>query len=145
MSEDLGEFLELFRDEADGRLGSMVDALLALEAGEGGPAAIDSLFRDAHTIKGGAGMLDLGDLQAYAHAVEDVLERVRASDEFPIELAEPLLRAVDVMRRQLNGDGENHDVPELLEELERDTRRFAVHVGPAEPDSNSLPPREPAR
>ena len=144
MSEDFGEFLDLFRDEADERLRSMVDALLALEGGEGGRAAVDSLFRDAHTIKGGAGMLRLADLHAYAHAVEDVLEGVRATGDFPTELAEPLLRAVDVMRHQLRGDGVNNGASELLEELERHTR---AHTGEAlsKSEVDFLPPHEPAR
>ena len=100
----------------------MVSALLALETGQGGREAIDSLFRDAHTIKGGAGMLRLNDLQASAHAVEDVLEGIRASGEFPTEFADTLLRAVDVMRRQLSGTGESEDVSGLLEELQPSTR-----------------------
>ena len=49
----------MFRDEANERLDNMVDTLLALESGRAGPDALDSLFRDAHTIKGGAGMLGL--------------------------------------------------------------------------------------
>ncbi len=118
VSEDYEEFLELFRDEADERLGSMVSALLALETGQGGREAIDSLFRDAHTIKGGAGMLRLNDLQASAHAVEDVLDGIRSSGNFPTEFADTLLRAIDVMRRQLSGNGENEDVSGLLEELQ---------------------------
>jgi two-component system chemotaxis sensor kinase CheA len=144
VSEDFGEFLDLFRDEADERLRSMVDALLALEGGEGGRAAVDSLFRDAHTIKGGAGMLRLADLHAYAHAVEDVLEGVRATGDFPTELAEPLLRAVDVMRHQLRGDGVNNGASDLLEELERHTR---AHTGEAlsKSEVGFLPPHEPAR
>ena len=60
MSAD-ADFLEIFRDEANERLDSMVDTLLALEGGSG-PDAIDALFRDAHTIKGGAGMLGLDDV-----------------------------------------------------------------------------------
>ena len=48
------EFLELFRDEANERLDSLVDTLLALESGSADPDAINSVFRDAHTIKGGA-------------------------------------------------------------------------------------------
>jgi len=65
MSEVEAEFLELFRDEANERLDNMVDTLLALAADALGPEALDSLFGDAHTIKGGAGMLGLDDA-AYA-------------------------------------------------------------------------------
>ena len=67
MSEPDQEFLEIFRDEASGRLDRIVDTLLALENGSAAPDAVDSLFRDTHTIKGAAGMVGLdGDQRARA-------------------------------------------------------------------------------
>jgi len=109
------EFLDMFRDEANERLDSMVDTLLALEGGSAGPAALDSLFRDVHTIKGGAGMLGLDDAQTLAHAIEDVLESIREAGEFPLRLADPLLRAADALRLHIAGQSEA--TPDLLEEL----------------------------
>ena len=116
MSDDAAaEFLELFRDEANERLDSMVDALLAIEAGRAEPGAVDALFRDAHTIKGGAGMLGLDDVRTLAHAVEDILQGVRDSGEFPIALIDPLLRAADALRTHVAGEGAG--TPDLLDEL----------------------------
>ena len=115
MTEGRPEFLEIFRDEATGRLDHMVDTLLALEAGRAAPDAVDSLFRDAHTIKGAAGMLGLEEIQVLAHAVEDVLDGVRDGGEFPTELIDPLLRAADSLRRHVVGGGEED--ADLLEEL----------------------------
>jgi len=115
MSDPDSEFLELFRDEANERLDNMVDTLLALEAGRVDPGAVDALFRDAHTIKGAAGMLGLDDVRTLAHAVEDVLDSVRESGTFPPEFADPLLRATDALRRHVAGDGEG--TPDLLDEL----------------------------
>jgi two-component system chemotaxis sensor kinase CheA len=109
------EFLEIFRDEATERLDHIVDTLLALESGRAAPDAVDSLFRDAHTIKGAAGMLGLDDIQVLAHAVEDVLDDARGTSDFPPELIEPLLRAADSLRRHVEGAGE--DNTDLLEEL----------------------------
>ena len=139
MSDDVSEFLDLFRDEANGRLDSMVDDLLALEAGRAPSDAVDALFRNAHTIKGGAGMLGLDDVHTLAHAVEDVLEDVRERGEFPIGLADTLLRAVDVLRRELTGDAEG--APDLIEEL---ARGRPVVGEPGGPDQRSVPTEEPA-
>jgi two-component system, chemotaxis family, sensor kinase CheA len=100
------DFLEIFRDEANERLDSMVDSLLALEAGDVGVDAINALFRDAHSIKGGAAMLELDDVRTVSHAVEDVLSVVRDLGVFPLELTGPLLRATDVLRKQVQGDKE---------------------------------------
>jgi two-component system chemotaxis sensor kinase CheA len=109
------EFLEIFRDEATERLDHIVQTLLAVEGGRAAPDAVDSLFRDAHTIKGAAGMLGLDEIQVLAHAVEDVLDGLRGTDEFPPELINPLLRAADSLRQHVEGAGEPDG--DLLEEL----------------------------
>jgi two-component system, chemotaxis family, sensor kinase CheA len=111
------DFLEIFRDEADERLDRIVDTLLALEAGRAPADAVDSLFRDAHTIKGAAGMLGLEQVQELARAVEDVLEDLRTAGEFPRELTDPLLRAADALRRHVRGAEEPTEA--LLDELAR--------------------------
>jgi two-component system chemotaxis sensor kinase CheA len=113
--DPIAEFLELFRDEANQRLDNMVDTLLAVEAGRAEPNAVDDLFRDAHTIKGGAGMLELEDVRTLAHAVEDVLQGVRDTGSFPHELIDPLLRAADALRGHVAGEAPGS--PDLLDEL----------------------------
>jgi two-component system chemotaxis sensor kinase CheA len=115
-AEDADEALtELFRDEATKRLEQMDAALLAIEAGDAGAESIDSLFRHAHTIKGGAGMLGFDDICALAHAAEDVLASVREAGAFAPELAAPLLRATAALRGQLAGTGE--PVDGIIDEL----------------------------
>ena len=88
----------LFRDEANERLDSMVDTLLALESGGADPDSINSVFRDVHSIKGGAAMLGLETVRDLAHMVEDVLSQARSAGQFPTQLAEPLLRSTDALR-----------------------------------------------
>jgi two-component system chemotaxis sensor kinase CheA len=141
MSDAEEEFFQIFRDEANERLDSMVDSLLALEGGNGGSAAIDSLFRDAHTIKGGAGMLGLDDVRTLAHAVEDVLGSVRDSGEFPPALAEPLLRAADALRSSVAGAG--GPVVDLLDEL-AERRATLTGVAPPSPAPVATAPRAAA-
>jgi two-component system, chemotaxis family, sensor kinase CheA len=115
VSEPDAGLTELFRDEATQRLDQMDTALLAIEAGDAGAEAVDSLFRNAHTIKGGAGMLGFDDVRALAHGAEDVLASVRDAGVFPPELAAPLLRATAALRAQLTGTGEATD--DLLDDL----------------------------
>jgi two-component system, chemotaxis family, sensor kinase CheA len=95
------EFIDIFRDEANERLDQMVNTLLALEAGTADDDAIDSLFRDAHTIKGGAGMVGLDGVRDLAHTVEDVLAALREAGQFPPELTATMLRATDALRGQV--------------------------------------------
>ena len=119
MSQPEAEFLGIFRDEANERLDSMSTALLAIEGGSTSADAIDSLFRDAHTIKGGAGMLGLDEIAELAHAVEDVLADARALGKLPAGLADPLLRAGDALRALVNGDApaDPQTIPNLIAEL----------------------------
>ena len=100
MSEPDSEFLEIFRDEAGGRLDRIVDTLLALENGSAAADAVDSLFRDTHTIKGAAGMVGLPEVSGLAHVMEELLADARQHGTLPPALVEPLLRASDALRRE---------------------------------------------
>jgi two-component system chemotaxis sensor kinase CheA len=108
-------FRAMFADEANERIDSMVATLLELENGQATADTIDSLFRDTHTIKGGAGMLGLDDVGTLAHAIEDLLENVRGATAVPPELADMLLRATDALRLHVTEDGA--DSAALLAEL----------------------------
>jgi two-component system chemotaxis sensor kinase CheA len=124
------EFLELFRGEANERIETIVGTLLEIESGGANPEAINSLFRDAHTIKGGAAMLGLDTLRGLAHAMEDVLAKARSAGEFPAHLSELMLRGADTLRRHVAGD--EAPTPGLLEDLA------------ASLDSGSGQPEDPA-
>jgi two-component system chemotaxis sensor kinase CheA len=116
VSEAETEFLEIFRDEARERLDRIVAVLLALESGQAPADAVDSLFRDIHTIKGAAGMVGLDQIGKLAHGMEDVLSDTRSTGSFQPGLIDPLLRSADALRRHVDGTGEPVDA--LLEELE---------------------------
>jgi two-component system, chemotaxis family, sensor kinase CheA len=126
MSAADAEFLGIFRDEANERLDSIVATLLAVERGGAGADAVDGLFRDAHTIKGAAGMLELDAVHALAHAVEDVLAAARDAGSLPTRLVPPLLAAADALRAQIERD---EPVPAgLRAELDAAKASFAAGV-----------------
>ena len=106
MSEPDSEFLEIFRDEAGGRLDRIVDTLLALENGSAAADAVDSLFRDTHTIKGAAGMVGLPEVSGLAHVMEELLADARQRGTLAPALIEPLLRASDALRLNVAGGDE---------------------------------------
>jgi two-component system chemotaxis sensor kinase CheA len=109
------DLVDLFQDEVTQRLDQMDSVLLTAESGNAEAAAVDSLFRHAHTIKGAAGMLGFEHIQVLAHAFEDVLARVRGAAAFPPELAALLLRATAALRAMTAGTAEPDD--DLLGEL----------------------------
>jgi len=144
------ELTDIFRDEAAERLDQMETALLAVESGDAGAESVDSLFRNAHTIKGAAGMLGLDDVRALAHAVEDVLEGVRRTKAFPPEVAAPLLRATTMLRAQVAGEHQPidellHDLAASLSKLSDGAARAAGAGVPPARAPEAEPAAEPAR
>ncbi|MDP7464589.1 MAG: Hpt domain-containing protein, partial [SAR324 cluster bacterium] len=68
----LSGLLEEFLEECEDILSDLEDALLILETQPDNRAQVDRVFRGFHTIKGGAGIVELGELGEYAHVVESL-------------------------------------------------------------------------
>ena len=147
MTDPEDELAELFRDEAMRRIEVMDAALLEIEAGNAGAETLTSLFREAHTIKGAAGMVGQDDVRVVAHAVEDMLAVLRERGTFPASLVPGLLRATGLLRSQVAGHG-GPAVP-VLDELA--AARAALHSGTGQPaarrrrPAGPAPPRRPGR
>jgi len=68
---------ETFLLECSELLTSMEEALLQMEETPEDDAAINSIFRAAHTIKGTGGVFGYDDVESFTHIVENVLDKVR--------------------------------------------------------------------
>lgn len=71
------EFLATFRAEAEERLQCLDDGLMVLEQNPADQDLIKRLFREAHTLKGSAGMMGLTSIRDLSHRIEDVLSAVQ--------------------------------------------------------------------
>ena len=67
----------MFAEEAEGRLATLSELLLELERDGGDQELLSSIFREAHTLKGGAAVVGLDEIMRVAHAMEEVLEGLR--------------------------------------------------------------------
>jgi two-component system chemotaxis sensor kinase CheA len=96
---DREALLQTFLAEAEETFVHMEQALVALEARPGDDSLLHSVFRDAHTLKGAAGLVGFDAVRDLAHDLEDVLERLRKKT-LPVSdtLVTLLLRSVDVLR-----------------------------------------------
>lgn len=74
---DWKTLVETFFAESRENLAAMERSILALESGTGDPETIHTLFRSVHTIKGASGMFDCGEVERFAHAVENTLQKLR--------------------------------------------------------------------
>jgi two-component system chemotaxis sensor kinase CheA len=100
MGELEDEFRPLFIEEAKGHLERIASGLLALESAPDDQAAIDGIFREAHTMKGAAGMVGMMRVSRLAHRLEDLLVELRAGTRRSSpELTDAMLLVLDGMGR----------------------------------------------
>ena len=102
MALDLHAFLDEFRDEAGAHLRALDAQLLALERVPDDPAPIRAMFLAAHSLKGAGGMMDLADVEALAHAAEEVLAQLRdGRQRLDAPTADRLFRAFDLLGERI--------------------------------------------
>ena len=98
---EMEEILKVFFEESSECLCAMESGLLTLDAGAD-RETINTIFRAAHSIKGGAGTFGFMEVSHFTHAVETLLDQMRngvravSTDEVQI-----LLQAVDVIREMM--------------------------------------------
>ena len=93
------DFLSEFQAEAGEKLDLIATQLLRLERDSANPQPVREMFLAAHTIKGGAAMLRLTDVEALAHALEDLLSSFRdAQRTLDGATADLLFGAIDHLR-----------------------------------------------
>ncbi|MGD0731328.1 MAG: chemotaxis protein CheA [Terracidiphilus sp.] len=107
MKIDLSQFRQTFRQESADHIASMETGLLRLRAAPGDVELLNSIFRSAHSIKGGAGSFGMTNLVRFTHSLENLLDRMRSLEmRAGSEVIDVLLRSVDVLRLLLDGDPE---------------------------------------
>jgi len=121
---DLEKYRTLFVDEATEHLAEMSNAVTTLEkrpSPDEASAAVDCLFRMAHSIKGMAGSLEYHAPEALAHKLEDWMEPLRDGGEVDaagIALLYDTVSALENMVRVVSQSGDALDPrPDLIERL----------------------------
>ncbi|HEX9493492.1 MAG TPA: Hpt domain-containing protein, partial [Thermoanaerobaculia bacterium] len=68
------------------------------------PELINKIFRDVHSLKGLAAMVGFGEISELAHALEDMLDRLRMGRvAISKQLVDLLYDAIDALTRQVSG------------------------------------------
>lgn len=73
----MDEITSVYIQESREQLAEMESCLLGLEQNPDDPDNINAIFRAAHTIKGGAGVIECHFIEAFTHRVENVLDALR--------------------------------------------------------------------
>ncbi len=88
-----------------------------IESGEAEPETINSIFRDAHSLKGLSGMFGFNDISDLSHQMENLLDSLRLGKlELSTHLLEGLFQGVEALARLVSGKAENES--------------FSVDLGP---------------
>jgi two-component system chemotaxis sensor kinase CheA len=102
MSIDISQFHDVFFEESFEGLDAMESGLLNLDIGTADVEEINTIFRAAHSIKGGAGTFGFMDVSEFTHVMETLLDEMRNGErDVTPESTNLLLDAVDVLREML--------------------------------------------
>jgi len=100
-----------FVTEAEELLSGMEDGLLSLETSPDSAEALNGIFRAGHTIKGGASLLNVEEIVAFTHILENVLDRLRKKEiTADQQLVTLLLGGCDVIRRMVTSVSEERPI-----------------------------------
>jgi len=142
MGMDLAQFHEAFFEESFEAVESMEAALLKLDVGAPDPEVINTVFRVAHSIKGGAGMFNFADIASFTHTLETLLDGVRAGrTRLTTEVMNLLLKSVDVMREMLGATQRKQSFdPQRVADLQFDLEVAVAKTSAAQAPDVAAPP-----
>src|ERR1700688_4854304 len=98
IDQEMEEILQLFFEESFEGLDTMESGLLTLD-NSANRETINTIFRAAHSIKGGAGTFGFMEISGFTHSVETLLDEMRNGTRgITPDALQVLLQSVDVIR-----------------------------------------------
>lgn len=98
MSFSLGEYQDIFLEEADELLQELNHNLLELEKNPENEEIINNIFRAAHSLKSSAAFVGLNDLSDLAHRMENLLQGIRdKTNDITPEVVEVIFKCFDMI------------------------------------------------
>lgn len=103
MSIDMKQFHSVFFEESQEHLDEMEHLLLELDTENPDSEQLNTIFRAAHSVKGGSGIFGFDALGSVTHIMESLLDKVRQG-QMPITnaMVDLFLQSVDVLKDILN-------------------------------------------
>lgn len=117
------EILQDFLVEAGEIIEQLSEQLVELEQSPDDKDLLNAIFRGFHTVKGGAGFLQIDPMVECCHVTENLFDILRNGQrEVNAELMDVVLQALDTVTSQFdqlqNGDKPSEPAPELIRSLE---------------------------
>jgi two-component system chemotaxis sensor kinase CheA len=103
MSIDMEQFHGVFFDESQEHLDSMEQQLMELDLNHPDAEQLNSIFRAAHSIKGGSGIFGFDALTGLTHIMENLLDKARqGTTQLNEAMVNVLLETVDLLKKTLD-------------------------------------------
>ncbi len=113
MSIDIEQFHSVFFDESDEHLDDMEQLLMSLDVESPDPEELNSIFRAAHSIKGGSGIFGFNALMNLTHVMENLLDKARNNElNVTADIVNVLLETLDVLKDTLNAYRDETEIPQ---------------------------------
>lgn len=111
MSIEMAQFHQVFFEESFEGLDAMESGLLNLDAEGDYVDAINTIFRAAHSIKGGSGTFGFAAVSDFTHVMETLLDEMRDGRRSVTQSAvDALLNSVDCLRGMLTAIQNDDDI-----------------------------------
>ncbi|WP_198783353.1 chemotaxis protein CheA [Shewanella putrefaciens] len=138
MSINMVEFHQVFFEESHEHLENMEQLLLALDLNTPDPEELNTIFRAAHSIKGGSGIFGFTALTSVTHVMENLLDRTRKGTfELSSATIDLLLRTVDTLTHILSLYREEEPIDWEEVEFAKNQLIAALNGEPFEPNAKT--------
>ena len=113
MTIDINQFHGVFFDESDEHLQDMEQLLMTLDVDAPDPEELNSIFRAAHSIKGGSGIFGFDALMNLTHVMENLLDKARNQEiQVTAEIVDVFLQTLDVLKDTMSAYKEQTELPQ---------------------------------
>ena len=142
MAFSLGEYQDIFLEEADDQIQELNKNLLQMEQNPEDEAIINNIFRAAHSLKSSAAFVGLNDLSDLAHKMENLLQGVRDKTiKINQQIIDVLFRSFDfinaVIESVSQGEAPQEDLSGIIREIQEIHDKVKSGAAPAKEVSKS--------
>ena len=141
MSVDMNQFHTVFFEESQEHLQTMEELLLNISTDDPDAEELNSIFRAAHSIKGGSGIFGFDALTGLTHVMETILDRARNNElELTTDIVDVLLATTDTLGDILQAYQDESEINWLQIEESKAALESILSAEDGESASAELPP-----
>ncbi len=117
--EEFDQIFEIFRIECEEHIQNLNRALISLEEDPDQADLIEEIFREAHSLKGAARMINFKTIEGIAHHMETILGKIKNNElELSPKISDLILKGLDTI------EGIVENISEGGEESDEDTSKI---------------------